>query len=146
MKLIRYDIENPGILPEGFTPSHISGSWAYASIDERNPVFNNINYVDVDQYEYECEPQRIFLEAVAAGYDTGLGYTIGITDADRSQFTQLLVIFQTASAPDDTDVSIADITGQLHQVTLADFRTLMVAAGLYYQTLWTNYKTAIAAS
>jgi len=144
MKTIRYDIENPGILPEGFTPSHVSGSWAYATIDERNPAFNNVNYVDVDSYEYESEPQRIFLEAVEAGYATGLGYRLAMGDTDRNQWTALLVLYREANAPDTTELQIADIDGYLHTVTLAQFRQLAIGLGQAYASLWATFRSAVS--
>jgi len=144
MKTIRYDIENPGILPEGFTPSHVSGSWAYATIDERDPVFNNVNYIDVDQYEYETEPQRIFQEAVADGFDTELGYKLAMQDRDRAQVVQLLVLYRESGAPDSTELQIADVDGQLHTVTLAQFRQLAIGLGQAYAILWEAYRSAVS--
>ena len=135
-------------LPDGSVTGRTNGTdtlFGAADIESLYCIAD-FNPVEIAKYDFPFSPKELFAEKVKDGYDTGLGYTIGITDADRNQWVQLLVMMREGNAPDDTTVSISDITGQLHQVTLAEFRTLMVAAGLYYQTLWTNYKTAIAAS
>lgn len=148
MKLIRYDIENPGILPEGFAPSYVSGSWAYAKIDERIPAFNNLNYITVDDYEYASEPQRIFHEAVEAGYDTGLGYSLGLSTEDRNAFATFLTQYANkealGTATASSTVALADTDGHLHYMTLQEARVILDAYGDYYSGLWVAYKSAIS--
>lgn len=148
MILIRYELNNAGLLPEGFEPSYISGSWAYASIDERNPIYNNIIYTIVDDYEYKSEPDRIFNEAIEAGYATGLGYRLGLSTEDRNAFATFLTQYANKEAlgtvTASSTVALSDTEGHLHYMTLQEARVLLDAYGDYYTSLWTAYKQTIS--
>jgi hypothetical protein len=84
-----------------------------------------------------------FFHLLAAGYDTGFGYSLALGEADRNAFTQLLVLLREAGAPDDMQVSIADTNGHLHSVSVAQLRPMLVGYGLYYNQLWANYKASV---
>lgn len=135
---LAYYLDNPGIIPEDFTTQYVSGSVGYGTYDNENPNLSAMNYWEVAEFEYTIEPDRIYHTAIEAGYDTGDGYTLGISDSDRFNWTQLLVLLRESGAADTTNVTIADISGSMHNITLADFRQKMVAAGIYYQQLWAN--------
>ena len=82
-----------------------------------------------------------FENAVAAGFDTGLGFKMSLTDADRNQFTQLMTLLTTACEPDSQQVTFADIDGQVHIVTFGEFKQLIGAYGKYYHAIWSQYKS-----
>lgn len=96
------------------------------------------------------EVKSAFDVAVAGGI-TVQGITLRAADADRNAFAQLLVMLREAealqAAPES--VSIADITGATHAMTVAGVRALLVAYGAAYQRLWlsmTAAKNAVAAA
>ena len=131
-----YNLDDAGIIPADFTPSYISGSVGFGVYDDANPNLPAFKCWPVNDYEYAYEPDRILTEAIEAGYDTGLGYTLALTEKDRSQFVSMLVLLREANAPDDMMTEIADNTGTLHQLSVQALRQLLVNYGAYYQTLW----------
>lgn len=92
------------------------------------------------------DPRRVvFNVAIQNGFDTGLGFTLALHDADRSAFTQMLVLVNTAKEKglitDATPQTIADIDGQPRTLTTGEFTRLMLAYGSYYKGLWDKLRT-----
>lgn len=98
--------------------------------------------VEIEKYAYPFTADELFAEKVNDGYSTGLGYKLGITDQDRAQWTAALVLYREANLPDTHVVTISDTDGHLHELPLSQFRALMVMAGSYYQTIWSEYKAS----
>lgn len=91
------------------------------------------------------DPRRLaFQVAIQNGFDSGLGFTLALGDADRSAFTQMLVLVTTAKEEglitDDTPQTIADIDGKPHTLSTGEFTRLMLAYGAYYKGLWDQLK------
>ena len=91
------------------------------------------------------DPKRAsFDAAVANGFDTGMGFRLGLRDADRNAFTQMLVLVNTAKEKgiitDATPQTIADMDGKAHTVTTGQFTSLMLAYGAHYKALWNALK------
>jgi len=78
-----------------------------------------------------------FQAAIAAGI-TVSGITLAANDSDRARFVELLTLLREANAPEDMPVTIADIAGTTHRVTVADLRRIMVQYGLAVQANWTT--------
>lgn len=78
--------------------------------------------------------------SMSLGYDTGLGYRLGMLDSDRNSFTQLLVLLREAQAPDYMNVSVADTSGSLHSMPVSTFREVMVSYGMFYNMIWAASK------
>ena len=78
------------------------------------------------------------------GFDTGMGFRLGLRDADRNAFTQMLVLVNTAKEKgiitDATPQVIADMDGKAHTVTTGQFTSLMLAYGAHYKALWDALK------
>lgn len=83
--------------------------------------------------------QKTFQRAVATGFDTGLGYSLKISDYDRTQFTQLLAAvneFLSAGAMTlNSPVDIWDTEGEKHTVTVTVFKQLIMGLSLYYMQI-----------
>ena len=83
--------------------------------------------------------QRQFEVDLAKGYkDEELGITIAITDGDRQQFNDLEQHLIRKSVADEQPVGIKLLDGSLHQLTRGQFHQLLIRAGDYYLSLWSN--------
>jgi hypothetical protein len=140
---IAYNIDDAGIIPTDFTVAYTSGSVGYGTVDDINPNLSAFKYWQVDEYEYQSEPDRIYNQAIEAGYVTPMGYTLALTDKDRAQFVSMLVLLREAGVPDGMETAISDNSGSLHTLTVVQLRQLLVGYGLYYQNLWSTYKSAL---
>lgn len=85
--------------------------------------------------------RETFDTAVAAGYLVEPeGFTIALTERDRSDFAQLMVLTKEAlelGLAQQTDTTtIDDINGGIHTVTLQRLREILVGYGFYYKGLW----------
>lgn len=90
--------------------------------------------------------QHTFDENLAKGYhDTVLGITIAIEDADRRQFNDLDTHLTRKGTPDDATITIKLLDGTLHTLTCADFHQLIIRAGDYYLSLWSDLQQQKAA-
>lgn len=90
---------------------------------------------------------RDFQAAVLAGYAVpGHGFTLALGDEDRAQFTQMLSLIgeglDLQQMTDETPVSIADQSGAMHEVTVLQFRQIMLGYGLHYKGLWDAAKAS----
>ena len=83
--------------------------------------------------------QRDFESDLAKGYaDKDLGITIAIGDGDRQQFNDLEQHLSRKAVPDNQLIIIKLLDGSLHQITRGQFHQLLIRAGDYYLTLWSN--------
>lgn len=83
--------------------------------------------------------QRQFEADLAKGYtDKEPGITIAIGDGDRQQFNDLEQHLTRKAVADDQLVAIKLLDGSLHQVTRGQFHQLLICAGDYYLSLWSN--------
>jgi hypothetical protein len=83
--------------------------------------------------------------ALAAGYTVpGLGITLATQESDRNAFTGLLTLVNEAVSAglqtEASSVTIADITGTPHTVTVAQLRGIMLGYGQHLSTLWAASK------
>lgn len=90
--------------------------------------------------------QRTLAEIVAQGYLVEPeNITLGLSDGDRSLFTQMLALVKEALdlglIDNDTVQTISDQSGTKHTLTTLRFRQIMVAYGMYYKGLWDQYST-----
>jgi hypothetical protein len=132
-------------------------------IEEDKPVFNSATHILVlDSIEIlsdkviehyiaqasavavQKEAHRVFNEKIILGYVTGLGFNLGVQESDRSQFTQMLVLINSAQMAgfiDDSSIqTIADIDGELHDITTGQFKEIILGYGIYCKDLWDEMK------
>lgn len=70
--------------------------------------------------------------------------TLASADGDRNNFTQLLAHLTNAGTADTESITIADLTGTLHTMTVKQFKKLMIAYGHAYYAMWTALQQQIA--
>lgn len=90
--------------------------------------------------------QRTLAEMVAQGYLVEPeNITLGLSDADRGLFTQMLALVKEALdlglIDNTTEQTISDQSGTKHSMTTLRFRQIMVAYGMFYKGLWGQYST-----
>lgn len=71
------------------------------------------------------------------------GFSLKLADFDRSMFNQMLTLVREGldlglMANEDL-VKIADVNGDLHEISVLRFRQIMVGYGSYYKALWDLY-------
>jgi hypothetical protein len=80
-----------------------------------------------------------FNAAVAAGYDTGMGFSLKLHDYDRNQFNQQLALVNEAIAVGvitlETEIAIWDTEGEKHLVTAGTFKQLIIGLGFHFMQL-----------
>ena len=83
--------------------------------------------------------QKEFVAYLAKGYaDKDLCITIAIADGDRQQFNDLEQHLTRKAVADEQPVGIKLLDGSLHQLTRGQFHQLLIRAGDYYLSLWSN--------
>jgi hypothetical protein len=84
------------------------------------------------------ETQAAFNKSISSGISAG-GITLRAADADRTAFTQLLVMLAEAERQGalPATVSLADMSGNVHEMPTANARALLLSYGAQYQSLWT---------
>ena len=95
----------------------------------------------MDAQILESQQRQAIYDQIDAGYLVEPeGFTLGLTESDRNAFTQMLTLTKEALElgliTNDTPQTIADKSGQKHQITTLRFRQIMVAYGFYYKSLW----------
>lgn len=80
-------------------------------------------------------------DQISAGYTVEPeNFTLGLSDADRGAFTQMLALTKEALdleiITNDTPQTISDKGGQKHTISTLRFRQIMVQYGMYYKGLW----------
>lgn len=95
----------------------------------------------MDDQILESQQRQAIYDQIDAGYLVEPeGFTLGLTESDRNAFTQMLTLTKEALElgliTNDTPQTIADKSGQKHQITTLRFRQIMVAYGFYYKSLW----------
>lgn len=70
---------------------------------------------------------------LARGFDTGLGFTVGIADTDQHTFASYTVLLDTLVQAGqrtlDSQVVIGDIHGDPYSITIAQFKATVLAYG-----------------
>lgn len=88
------------------------------------------------------EKQQEYDTLISAGFEYNR-ITLSLTDHDRNQFTQLLALLkegiELGQLSDTTIIKISDINGQVHDISVIDFRKAMFAYGMHIKTLWDSY-------
>lgn len=89
--------------------------------------------------------RRAYYAALEAGYTVpGLGIVLALQESDRNAFTALLTLInETVAAGLQTEsdtVTIADIEGTVHSVTIAQLRGILLGYGSHFSTLWAASK------
>jgi hypothetical protein len=78
--------------------------------------------------------------ALARGYDTGLGFSIGIADTDQHTFASYKVwldtLVQGGQRTLDSLVVVSDIHGDPYSITVAQFNAVMLAYGASCESLF----------
>ena len=72
---------------------------------------------------------------LARGFDTGLGFTVGIADTDQHTFASYTVLLDTLVQAGqrtlDSQVVIGDIHGDPYSITIAQFKATVLAYGAF---------------
>jgi hypothetical protein len=81
-----------------------------------------------------------------AGFDTGLGFAIGIGGADQHAFAANKVMLDSAVQSGqrtlDSQIVVADVKGDPYSVTVAHFYQVMLAYGAYCEAFFQQYTVA----
>jgi len=156
-----YDTTTSAPLNDGRGRPMTNNKWGSADLDQMVPnLADNIKWLintkqdrpDHDEwtekvdkaivYDVANEEARTEFTVVAltqeeidattpAHYETTGGVKMGVEDRDQNAFANLLTLLNESGAPDTDMIAIKDIYGASHGMTLADFRTTVVAYGLY---------------
>jgi hypothetical protein len=68
-------------------------------------------------------------------------FSLATTVEDQNAFTRLLTLLNTASAPDDFETTISDVSNNLHTLTFGRFKQIMLAYGLELHNRWIQFKS-----
>jgi hypothetical protein len=73
------------------------------------------------------------------------GFSLKLADFDRAMFNQMLTLIREGLdlglMTNEDLVKIADVNGDLHEITVLRFRQIMVGYGFYYKALWDSFVT-----
>jgi hypothetical protein len=115
-----------------------------AEINEAVQYEQGLLTLDELKTRYIDKLETSYRAALASGYtnDT-FNITLAIEEKDRLAFGQLLTMLKLAEDLHQTvgNQSIADINGNLHSLSVANLKALMLYYGVYYQTLWSRLNT-----
>ena len=76
------------------------------------------------------------VSAVAAGFDTTLGYSLSVGENDQNAFARLIVGLQTLGVPDNFMVDIKGSDGAMYFLDYATFKNVMKGYTTYCYGLW----------
>jgi hypothetical protein len=79
---------------------------------------------------------------LAEGYDTGLGFSIGVADTDQHTFASYKVLLDVQQRPLDASVVIGDIHGEPYSITVRQFNQMIVAYGMVCESLYQQFAIA----
>jgi hypothetical protein len=137
-------------LPEEDRPEWTGGEIPEALTAKPRPAgLTDQRQVIVDGRADEAK-EAIFRATIATGhYVTPEGYCLAMDDADRANWSQLLVMLRESEALGaiigSSPVQFLDITGTLQTATLTRFREMIVGLGQAYQTAFFTRAAALAA-
>lgn len=94
----------------------------------------------IPKTEQEIKQQE-YRNSIMNGYEVdGLGITLALEESDVNKFSNLLAhINESVRAgykTEDDYVKIKDINGNIHLVTIAQYRSIILGYGQYLSTLW----------
>lgn len=87
-----------------------------------------------------------FEQQILAGFDTGEGFTLGLTETDVTLLTGNYVLAKEADAMEMPLAPIIDSTGVPHQLTMAKLTEVMLAYGAHRAALSQEYAEKKAAA
>lgn len=128
--------------PEKPEPPEYNSEIERLEYNEETNSYSKIQYTENELAQLNRAKQHeIILQSISSGYSVQPeGFILGLTESDRNAFTQMLALTKEALdfglITNDTPQTIADKSGQKHQITTLRFRQIMVAYGFYYKTLW----------
>jgi hypothetical protein len=80
--------------------------------------------------------EQVFESVIAAGHCVAEGYCLGMTELDRTNWSQKLAMLAAGEAVGyvngETPIEFRDVTGAWHTATLTRFRQMMFTLGLAY--------------
>lgn len=121
---------------EGTIPLTSGGiGWTY------NTDTNTFTPPQKTQKQIDDERDSEFQSKVDAGYNIPeTSIILPLSDNDRNQFANLLVLLKEGidlgKLTNDTDITIKDIDGNIHTVTIGDYKSIIFDYGFYYKTIW----------
>lgn len=137
-------VENIIMAEEGYTPPE---GFTVVSIEDAAELPRLTVEAPVDPREaIEAEYQA----AISTGHCVmPEGFCLAMGDADRANWSQLLVLLREAEGLGAVDgsslVDFLDITGTARQATLTRFRQIIVGLGQAYQTAFFTRSSALTA-
>jgi hypothetical protein len=85
---------------------------------------------------------------LALGFDTGLGFSLAVGDADQTRLAayKLMIDMAVAAGTKTTASSLmlSDVNGAVYSVTVAQFYQVILPYGVYCETLFQQYSLASA--
>lgn len=127
------------------------GDWLPAVIDtEAGTATHSRAVVELDlpqvKEQKKAAIDQEFEQAIAAGYDTGLGVVLRLSTVDRAAFSQRQQLVDKAvelgqMAPTDTTL-ISGVDDKVLEVEAQQLGGILLAYGLHYDTLWSRKANA----
>jgi hypothetical protein len=136
------DVTRP--VPDYDAATHrLQSSPAHADLETGEWVLSSYEQVELTEEEIAAREAEAVAaakaDAMLAPYEvTPEGFSLATAETDQNAFTRLLQLLGTAQAPDEMPITIADVEGQRHEVTVARLREIMVGYGFEIHARWTS--------
>ena len=99
----------------------------------------------IDKAKAVADLDQWFADQIAAGFTTGEGWKLGLSESDVTLLTGQFVLAKEAAAAGLDLPPVVDMEGAAHQLSLAELTALMLAYGGHRAALSTEYATRKAA-
>jgi hypothetical protein len=109
-------------------------------------TLNEEKVAEIDQRIAVEGVDRWFAEQVSAGFDTGMGFTLGLAESDVALLTGNYVLAKEADALGSDIPPVIDVSGAPHSLNLEELTTVMLAYGSHRASLSQEYSTRKAAA
>lgn len=154
---VKGKINIPWPRPDGMKVTSLDDNLIYLEyLEEEAPELTNqeklvktVSVID-DKYiiSYKKEQKKEtasekFYRLLEEGYKVDPeGYTLDLNEESQNAFARLLTLLDISGASDSLGTQIADKEGVLHSITVGRLREILVSYGMYYQTIWVEYKNS----
>jgi hypothetical protein len=119
--------------PETVYPDHKWDGAKIVELTQREKDDRDMPITKTDKYRELAEWKAA---KVAAGFDTGKGYRLSLTEESRKNFTQFMMLRQlTDTLPTDT-VTIGDMDEKFRSMRWGECRPILRDYGLFLEQLW----------
>lgn len=108
---------------------------------ERAALNDNRYIISYTKEQIQLTPEEQFQKTISQGYTVEPeGFVLALEEKDQNAFTRLLTLLTVAGVSDSAPTQISDKDGRLWSVTVGRLKQILVQYGLYYQTIWAQFK------